>query len=416
MKKLRWQKPAFIIYAIEIAVLIYLISPKVHLERLIAHPTVGFSNSPVMGANPTFQYLGNAQRTQQPVPQLEWPFKKLWEQPNFNFNVHDASKASVAADSSGLYVGSDTGWFYALKLDRQIKWRFQTGLNPSGIHGTALLDEHNVYVGAYNGRFYALDKETGELRWVKKIADAIGSSPFLWQRDLFISSEFDSQLAGYLIRVSSTTGEEIWRSTLFREQVHASPTLSEDGSKVFVGDNAGLYRALNAESGDVLWTRSLGGAIKGTGVYADNKIYVASWGKALFALNATDGQVVWSTPLNHVSQSSPVLINGVVVVSTHRKSMLYGIDASNGRILWQKSNVKSNLEGISSPVVFYSAKFRRSFALVVCEHKLLCVLEPRSGRVLYKYEVPGLITSVPTVFAGKIYLTFKEGPLLALGN
>src|SRR5690606_30104054 len=95
--------------------------------------------------------------------------------------------------------------------------------------------------------------------------------------------------------------------------VGAMPNLfTVDGvDAVGVGDKAGTYRALDRETGEVLWERhltegGLQGGVMASAAVADGTIYVASneasQDAVLFALDADTGEEVWRTEVGaHVT-------------------------------------------------------------------------------------------------------------------
>ena len=102
--------------------------------------------------------------------------ESLWKSPEINVGIHSASKASIALDNERLYVGSDTSWFYAFSLEGKLIWKFYSGSAFQGVHSTAAVDDDTVYFGSYRGTLYALDKITGNLRWMKILGHTIGAS------------------------------------------------------------------------------------------------------------------------------------------------------------------------------------------------------------------------------------------------
>lgn len=362
------------------------------------------------GFQTTYTYLGNAQRTQNPLPSISLPLSPAWRVEGLNIGVHSASKSSPAVDDSGVYVGSDTGWINAYSHDGKLKWRFLSGRNKQGIHGSALLDEQRAYIGSYNGRLYALDKRDGSLVWSTKIADAIGSSPTKIGEDLIVSAETESRPDGLVVRINGRTGQVKWRSPWLGQQVHSSPTISTDQKLVFLGANNGFYHAFDSRTGELQWRIDLGGAVKGTGVADGDTIYVSSWGDHLFAIVAKTGEIRWKAKLESRSQSSPLVLKDVVVVHSHIKGHLYGFDKITGRRIWS-IDMKSRF-GMSSPVG--ADLGGKAVVLALCKDKTLCVIEPSRGKILTEYALPTNFTSVPSIWQKKIFLSFDQGPLLVL--
>ncbi|MDB4713032.1 PQQ-binding-like beta-propeller repeat protein [bacterium] len=73
-----------------------------------------------------------------------------------------------AIDANGdIYFCTYSRKFYALNKDQELKWYFDT---DQDIGSSAVIrGDGTVYFGADDGRFYALDTETGEPKWAYKI-------------------------------------------------------------------------------------------------------------------------------------------------------------------------------------------------------------------------------------------------------
>jgi outer membrane protein assembly factor BamB len=98
-----------------------------------------------------------------------------------------------------------------------------------------------VYVGAFDGRVYSLDEETGSVAW------------------------------------SFSTGAEVYPGPVVADVPGAPPS-------VYIGSADGKAYALDARDGDLLWSRSLGVQITGSGVLIGKTVYFAK-------NNATGGTV-----------------------------------------------------------------------------------------------------------------------------
>ena len=71
--------------------------------------------------------------------------------------------SSPAVVDGVVYVGSHDSYVYALDADSgQLRWRYETGFwvrsSPTVVDGV-------VYVGSYDDYVYALDAGSGQLRW-----------------------------------------------------------------------------------------------------------------------------------------------------------------------------------------------------------------------------------------------------------
>lgn len=79
---------------------------------------------------------------------------------------------------------------------------------------------------------------------------------------------------GQVRAISVSTGKTEW---MFSQRVGVMGIVATGGDLVFVGDVVGRFRAFNAQSGDVLWEKELGGAVSGVPISfgLNGKQYVA---------------------------------------------------------------------------------------------------------------------------------------------
>ncbi len=349
----------------------------------------------------TFEYRLNAARTGisdepfQPVTTIPaWTFGPL------DVGIHDASKASPAVDASGVYVGADSSWFYALDLAGKLRWKLRVGSAARGIHGTAALDAESVFIGAYNGTLYALRKRDGELAWALRLGDTIGSSPVIVGDSLYVAVETFTPPDGFVARVRRATGEIVWLSEWLGEQSHSSPTIDAANGLVLVGSNNALYRALRLDSGAEVWRLPTRGAVKDTGSEIDGVVYVSSLAGEVYAIRAGDGHVLWHTALPGHSRSSPTDAGGMLIVGSDDGSVL-GIDAATGAIAWRTATGFDNM--IGSAVALRAAD-ETWMTWMACSATALCALRASTGEIVQRLELGASITSVPTVFHGSLFL------------
>ena len=343
-----------------------------------------------------------------PVPVISLPF--------WNHGIHTASKSTPATDDSGFYVGSDTGEFAAFDWQGRRRWSYQVALSGRGIHSTAAVDQDSVYFGAYNGRLYSLNKSTGRMRWSAIVGDAIGSSVLLYRDRIFIATEKVNPADGFLACLDAKSGELLWRSRLFGEQAHSSPTLSEDGKTLYVGANDGSLFAIDEESGKIQWRFQTHGEIKSTPLVLNGSIYLTSWDENLYALNS-QGQLEYKIPLSARSQSSVAydpLTNFIFVADASGE--LRALAPKTGHEIWKRSGSSAR---ITSPLVIvdldHNPPSKRSVVITQCDQKRLCALSAKSGATLWFLDSVAELTSVPAYFNGFLLFSFDApGPMKVL--
>ncbi len=127
------------------------------------------------------------------TPSSAQTLKRLW-----NFDPDSPSQAgqppkrfyaSPTVYDGTVYIGANTGWFYALNLSTgAVIWKKLLGWQPAttcaakGFVSTAAIapdpgsGKPTVYVGAPDGNVYALDAATGTQRWRAQVGETLPSS------------------------------------------------------------------------------------------------------------------------------------------------------------------------------------------------------------------------------------------------
>ena len=331
-----------------------------------------------------------------------------------NGSLHNASKATPAVDKSGVYVGSDSGWFYKFNHAGRLIWKTYFAKTEQGVHGTALLSEKYLWVGAYNGLLYCLKKRTGEVMWSIHLGDAIGSSPSFYKGRIIVSVELlFPRFMGYVAAVSARDGRLIWKTPLTSAHIHSSVAVHREKGYGVTGANNGFLFKVDLHTGRILWALQMKGAIKSTPLLYDSRIYVSNWGPHFEAVNE-EGKKLWSTHIKSRSQSSPTWIPGkkYLIFSTHPQGRLFSLSAEDGAVLWEKEIENDN--ALASGVSFFSQRHKRYVFLFPCETKSLCLIDPVDGKVLKKIPTGFLLTGSFAFFKERFFMSFNSGGLSVL--
>jgi len=176
-------------------------------------------------------------------------------------------------------------------------WKFTT---DNSLCGSVTIGDGVVYMTEYNfygeGALYALYSDNGSLKWRRTIQRS-DSTPALVNGKLYVSGGYgglknkDTDLITYCI--DEIDGEIIWNTTAASEigDWKCSPAYAD--GLVFAGrpmpgcmDFEGTY-ALNASTGDVVWSYPEGGA---SAAVADGMVFTIGGGR-VYAFGPT---IVWS--------------------------------------------------------------------------------------------------------------------------
>jgi polyvinyl alcohol dehydrogenase (cytochrome) len=167
----------------------------------------------------------------------------------------------------------------------------------------------------------------------------------------------------------------------------------------------GLINANTVSRLDVRWFFSTGSgtaAVSASPSVVDGVVYVGSWNGTMYALDASSGQPLWTFNINDPNpgdragfpgiQSSAAVVNGVVYFGA-ADANVYALDAHSGAVVWKTSlgNPDTSVEGAhvwSSPAVFNGKVYvgKSSHLDTPCVRGALVALDATSGAEVWRFE------------------------------
>jgi outer membrane protein assembly factor BamB len=251
-------------------------------------------------------------------------------------------------DGGSLFVGSKEGrlvsvnlttgsrqWSEALKMPPSRSFSCASpmyggsgcGSTPTGvaIYGTPAVAGDLVYIGGYNGRIYAFNSSSLQVRWVyprEEYLKAIISGPVVVADKIcFCTSDGD------VYALDAATGDKKWEFEI-NDKVWA--TLVSDDDTIYVGSFDDKLYALDVESGKKKWEFEAQGAIASNPLVYDDTLYVGSLDKNLYAVDTANGQQKWEFTGGRWFWATPVAYNGVLYAPC-LDGKVYLLDAGSGR-------------------------------------------------------------------------------------
>jgi outer membrane protein assembly factor BamB len=124
-----------------------------------------------------------------------------------------------------------------------------------------------------------------------------------------------------------------------KPQEFASPAAlnaaDPDGDRLFVGSHEGVFYALEARTGEVVWKRKIGSVSSRPTFAADGKLlYIGTDDGHVLAINPSTGVEKWRYPTRGPVLESPVL-SGDLVILSNEADQVYALDRTTGKFRWQ---------------------------------------------------------------------------------
>ena len=279
-----------------------------------------------------------------------------------------------------------------------------------GVDSEARFDAQRgqVYVGADDGSFYAVDPKTGAIRWSYHGKGAIERPAEIGPDLVYIGSAADRVVA-----LEPGTGKWRWQYERdmpegFTIHGYAGPRLR--GQQVMTGFADGYFVSLSAASGEVVWAKSLAAAsdqfvdVDSTAALNNDTAYVSSYSGGLYALDPRDGSVRWRLGIEGV---------GDVTAETDRLYFVaprYGLHAAHpdGHVIWRQG--LSEAGDLTHPMVV------GNYLIFSGSRGGLFVVDRGSGELLEIFN-PGQGVCAPATLdpvTHRLYVLSNSGSLYSL--
>ena len=333
--------------------------------------------------------------------------------------VYNGAVYFASYDGNIYAVDAKSGeqrWKFASEGERRFMGRHLHGADPAGESmpdpfdfylSSPAIDADTVYVGSGDGNVYALDAQSGTLRWKFRTGNVVHASPAIANGMVYIGS-WDS----YFYALDAKTGQERWRFKTGEDHEIAnqvgiqSSALIADGTVYFGCRDSNLY-ALDAASGAKKWVYSNKGSwVISTPIAKEGTLYFATSDSALFnAVDAKSGALKYSLSFHHWPMfSSPAIAGRNLYIGSHAGTLM-AIDLDKHATAWTLSTdgANSNAGALTKKDgdPNYGAAFHDTFYddLVMGVWKMLSV---------------GAVLSSPVIEQDVIYFGSADGNVYAI--
>ena len=278
---------------------------------------------------------------------------------------HNMSASSPIVDGNLVYVVTGNGVdeshivipapdapsFIAVdKTSGEVKW-WNVGPGEKILHGQWSSPSIGVIGGVKqivfaggDGRLYAFEPETGKEFWtfqcnpegsVYKLGglgtrNELLATPVIYKDRVYIAMGQDPEHgegAGHMYAVDGTKRGDITKSgVVWRndEVERGLATVSIYDNILYHCDLSGKFRAIDPETGKVLWRHEMGSAVWSSPYYVDGKIFQGDEdGHVVIFAPGKEKKIINTIEMGSSVYTTPVAANGVLYINTREK--LYAI-------------------------------------------------------------------------------------------
>jgi outer membrane protein assembly factor BamB len=273
-------------------------------------------------------------------------------------------------------------------------------------------DGSNLYL-AFNEAVYALDIESGAIRWrypsQPERGRAFYAPPVVAGDELVIVGDFSNQITA----LRTVDGAAIWGplplSDNGNERIVGAPAVV--GDLVLVPSSDGRLYARDISDGSEVWTfpstsdEPLSEAIWSGVLIIDERVYFASLDHSVYALDLQTGRKLWSNPpdLSGAIADTPVLAGDTILIGSFA-SQLVALDPDSGRVRWafDAANWVWGSPAVDDEVAYFGDITGRLHAVTV-----------ERGAEVWNDSIGGPVSASPAYANGIVYFASQSGLLLA---
>ena len=225
-----------------------------------------------------------------------------------------------------MLIGSCAGTLFALDRNTgEVRWSYDIKKDgdQTSFHGNPLITNDLIIIGTDGrsgpegvGHVYAFERATGKVRWKYKLTKGVPNGRGVPTQIVGLdSSVYCVAFGDEVLCLDLKTGRLNWsfQSEFSRSEFQWSNAPAVGRGRVFFGGVDGNVYALDAKTGKAIWRRSLGARISTHPIIADNTLYLGAADNRIYRINPDTGSVVASfavsaTPVGTITHTGKSLI------------------------------------------------------------------------------------------------------------
>jgi len=261
--------------------------------------------------------------------------------------------------------------------------------------------------------------------WTAQIAGStnrvrLASAPVIGVNTLFAAGT-----NGMISAFDKNTGARLWtrgEDTMTKDQMPSAfgGGVSFEAGKVYATNGVGDVKAMDAATGDVLWTVKPAGPLRGSPTIAFGQLFVMTQDNQLISLNINDGSLVWdesgsNTQSGVFGVAAPSAGQGTVIAG-YSSGELSAYRYENGRVLWSDALARTSISTSVSSITDIDADpiidSGRVYALG--QGGRMAAYELVTGQRIWELNLAGI--STPAIAGEWIFTLTDDARLLAIAR
>ena len=342
--------------------------------------------------------------------------------------------ASLTGCKGGLFGGGDEKTTPTIGNRMPILSRIESGaeVDPAlaGISVVLPPQRTNPEWGQTGG---AASKSYGHLAlsenptkvWTASVAGStnrmrLASAPVVGSGKLFAEGT-----DGVIVAFDKATGAKLWtrgEDDMTKDQAPSAfgGGVSYEAGKLYATNGVGDVKAVNAETGEVIWKVKPAGPMRGSPTIAFGQLFVMTQDNQIISLNINDGSLMWdesgsNTQSGVFGVAAPAAGQGTIVAG-YSSGELSAYRYENGRTLWSDASARTNISTTVGSITDIDADpiidSGRVYALG--QGGRMAAYELVTGQRIWELNLAGI--STPAIAGEWIFTLTDDARLLAIAR
>ncbi|PIY45211.1 MAG: pyrrolo-quinoline quinone, partial [Armatimonadetes bacterium CG_4_10_14_3_um_filter_59_10] len=230
---------------------------------------------------------------------------------------------------------------------------------------------------------------------------------------------------GMIHAFDKATGARLWSrgdDAMTKDQAPSAfgGGVSYAAGKVYATNGVGDVKALNADTGEVLWKVKPAGPLRGSPTIAFGQLFVMTQDNQIISLNINDGSLVWdesgsTTQSGVFGVAAPAAGQGTVIAG-YSSGELSAYRYENGRVLWSDALARTNISTTVGTITDIDADpiidSGRVYALG--QGGRMAAYELVTGQRIWELNLAGI--STPAIAGEWVFTLTDDARLLAISR
>ena len=294
-------------------------------------------------------------------------------------------------NANGTGVASGT-------ISEQVELVWKKTIDGGSFDATAVIADGVIYLGDFDGNFYALDLANGDEIWTKKFETMFFSAAAVEGERIFVGD-----MDGRVMCLSAKDGEVLWTFETGGE-INSAPGLFKDS--ILVGSQDGKLYRLRQEDGEEVWQYAADDMIQCSVTVAEEKVFLAGCDRVLHIVDCNTGEAASQTPIEAETRSTPAVDGDWAYFGTSRESVV-GVNWKEGEVAWSFVP-KRRFRFESSPAL------ANGKVVIGGGDKLVHALDAKTGDELWSFPTRGRIDGSPVIVGERVVIGGGDGNIYAL--